>query len=224
MTQGIVLGEHDQTIESGASRVHLEVRIGGELWPEFDKTLFVARGTVVPWKLLPAGFGFLDKWEMAAPLWRYGVLAQDIGTAEERRRTEAVTKDLRVLLYAHELLFVRRCATGERFLQVWQEEMAGGGEPRLAFLRALHQVKPILCTLPASWLPQPVMTNNRQWLINTGQDRTATRQERRSRSLPEDFVVVEYLPGKFVRCRRGQEEFIRRRLAGLAGSREDRKQ
>lgn len=222
MTQGIVLVEHDQTIEAGAKRARLEVTIAAGYELAYEKTLFVAKGTVVPWKLVPAGFDFLDKWEAAAPLWRYGVLAEDVGGPAERERTQAVTKDLRVLLYAHELVFVRRCDPGERFLRVWQEEMAGGGEPRLAFLRALHLAKPMLCTLPASWLPQPVMTNNRQWLINTGQEKGKTRAERRSKALPDDFVVLEYQPGRFVRCRKGQEEFMRRRLAKLSGTREER--
>lgn len=117
-----------------------------------ERVLFVADGVAIPFQMLEAGFGLLDAWEAAAPLWRYGILAQDIGTGSERERTKRVTLDLRVLPYACELLFVRAGGGGERLLQVWREECEGGGDERLAFLRALHIVKPILCTLPADWL------------------------------------------------------------------------
>lgn len=148
----VVTRVHDEALGAWlfARGYRYVVQDGWDL-PE-ERTLFVASGVAVPRHLLDAGFRLLDAWEMAAPLWRYGVLAQDVGTPQDRQRTKRVALDLRVLLYAHELLFVRREGSGERFLRAWRGECEGGGDERLAFLRAFHMVKPILCTLPSGWL------------------------------------------------------------------------
>jgi hypothetical protein len=171
-----------------------------------EKVLFVAEGTPVPWHLVEAGFGFLDRWEAAAPLWRYGVLAKDVGGPSDQAGTAGVTKDLRLLLYGHELLFVKRCERGQEFVKRWREECQGGDE-RLAFLRALFAVKPILCTLPRSWL---------------GEELHRATPGHRSRPRLSSLVTVEVAPGRFVRCKAGEEAEIRERLGRLHLPRRDR--
>lgn len=148
----VVTRTPDKTAEAWAKRYGYRhvVQAGWEL-PE-ERTLFVADGTAIPYGLLEAGFGFLERWDVAVPLWRYGVLAKDIGTEAERERTKAIVLDLRVLLYAHEVLFVRPEGDGERFIQAWRGECVPGANERLAFLRALHAVKPLVCTLPQEWV------------------------------------------------------------------------
>lgn len=97
------------------------------------------------------GFMRLDKWQVAAPLWRYDTLAADIGTAEDQERTKAVVHDLRIMVYEPGLVFIRRCPDTEALVALWCQEREGGGDERLAFMRALYQVKPTICACPPSW-------------------------------------------------------------------------
>ena len=53
----------------------------------WQRALFVAPGTAVPWRLVGYGLHFIERWDVAAPLWRYGVLAKDVGSPAERERT-----------------------------------------------------------------------------------------------------------------------------------------
>ena len=94
------------------------------------------------------GFGLLDKWEIAAPLYDYKTLAANIGTDEEREMTKAVIHDLRVPVYDTRLLFVKRTETTIRLVEMWNQEP---GERRLAFMRALYKVKPFILALPCNW-------------------------------------------------------------------------
>jgi hypothetical protein len=164
------------------------------------KTLFIDPSVAIPWDLIGAGWGFLDRWDVAAPLWRYGVLALNLGGPSERERTEKICLDLRQLVYAHELLFVKDSLDGQRFLATWLAECEGGGDKRLAFLRALHIVKPIFCALPRSWLleiPGSVAVKMAK-VTSIG------------------IVKVEVAPGRFVTCRPGEEERVRQQFSRLA--------
>lgn len=97
------------------------------------------------------GIRLLDRWEVAAPLMSYEVLARDIGTPEERERTQAVIRDLRVPVYETGLIFVKHTPDVQRLLRLWKEEDSPDGDTRLAFLRALYQVKPLVLALPITW-------------------------------------------------------------------------
>ncbi len=168
----------------------------------FQRALFAAPGAMVPWDLVPAGMHFLERWDVAAPLWRYGVLAKDQGTPGDRKRTEAVIRDLRVLLYSHELLFVRDSPAGRAFLETWINECRDGGDERLAFLRALYLVKPLFCALPRSWLADLQK--------RAAQDARTVRS--RAMSHQQVMVTVEIGPRVFVRCPEGQEEATKERF------------
>jgi hypothetical protein len=149
--------------------------------PPCDHALVVEpEAVVVPWDLVPFGLRFVERWDIAVPLWRYGVLAADIGTPEERARTQAVIRDLRVLLYCHELLFFRDDAPARDFLAAWRDECATGDERRLAFLRALYRVKPRLCALPCNWMREVGHTDaHRAASASPLVDGTATDLEKR---------------------------------------------
>jgi len=107
--------------------------------------------TLLKLHLLPIGFHRLERWDVAAPLWAYRQLARDIGTEDDRRKTEAVIHDLRVPVYETGLLYLRRNATTEALLAAWYEELPDS-DPRLAFMRAVYRVKPVLCALPQTWI------------------------------------------------------------------------
>lgn len=197
--KGILIhGGHDGVIESRGKGAGLAVVCAQTIELRFEKTAIVEAGTRLPWDLLPAAWHFLDKWDAAVPLWRYGVLAADIGGAPEREATRAAVHDLRVLVHAVELLFVRRNQAGCALVQAWQNECSDGGDKRLAFLRALCQVKPRLCVLPVTWLAEV---------------RGASVQAVSGRTAPErsggQLVRLELEPGRFVKVRAGDENRAR---------------
>jgi hypothetical protein len=100
--------------------------------------------------LFQAGFNLLARWQAAAPLWSYTELACHVGSEADREATKAVIRELRVPLYDTRVLFVRRCDDTRRLIELWLAECKRG-DARLAFLRAMYQVKPVLCALPAQW-------------------------------------------------------------------------
>jgi hypothetical protein len=198
----LIIGEEDRALESGARAAGLSVEYGDTPALPFERTLIVRSGTRAAWHLLPAAWQFLERWDAAVPLWRPGTTAADVGTAEERGRTAAIVGDLRVPLHAVELLFARDNDDGRALVAAYGEELASSREPRLAFLRALHRVKPRLCVLPASWLATPA------------DSRLRGRPQR-----VDPLISVEVAPGRYVKCRAGDEEkvvaqFAQRRRRG----------
>jgi len=201
VNRGILLmGEFDPVIKSGAQKSNLEFIQGSEYALPFEKTLLVKSGTRVPWDLLPAAWAFLDRWDAACPLWRYGETAENLGTKKERQITQDIIRDLRVLLYSHELLFVRKNEAGIALLEKWQSEMERGPDQRLAFLRAYYQVKPRLCALPISWLAE-VRASSVAFM--------RARNPRIDRMKKSPMVRVKIGPGRFVKCHKGDEERVK---------------
>lgn len=173
----------------------------------FDKTLFVD-GVKIPVDLLAAGWHFLNRWDIAVPLWKYGTTAADIGTKEDQRVTRAVVRDLRVLLHSYELLFVRKSDTGEQFMIQWEQEIKNGDDKRLAFLRALYIVKPRCCVLPTSWLAEIKERNSKY---------SHRFPPARSPNSAKPMVTVELSPGRFVKCHAGDEEKVLAQFAAQGG-------
>lgn len=197
-SKGVLILGSDRNIEAKAHNLRLGVSTSKEYSVVYDKTLIVEPGIRVPWDLLPAALHFLNKWDAAVPLWRYMVTAEDIGTSEERKMTKEVIRDLRVLLYSHELLFVRKSEAGEALVSTWVEEMKLGKEKRLAFLRALYKVKPKCCVLPISWLAE-VREYSKQSFMHSSI---------RGVNAGKPLVKVEVSPGRFVKCHEGDEEKV----------------
>ena len=222
----LILGGKDRTIEKAAQRDGLKVAHGDDPAIPFDKTLIVQAGAQVPWGLLPAAWHFLDRWDAAVPLWRYGVTADDMGTSRERRQTVALVRDLRVLLYSHELLFVRDNDAGRSLVAAFEEELAAadprpamgtdaGGE-RLAFLRAMYRVKPRLCVLPQSWLADVMRRSVQDARAGGGKHvtrKTGKHVSRKAGKTGKRLVRVELSPGRFVQCYPGDEETVKAQWA-----------
>jgi hypothetical protein len=203
--RGLLIREPNKGIEAKAKGLGLGVTISAEWAIPYAHTLIVSGGAL-PWGLIGAGLHFLERWDVAAPLWRYGVLAQDLGTPAERQRTAVVCRDLRIPVYAPELLFVRQSEAGEEFLRVWRAECALGDE-RLAFLRALCLVKPLFCALPCNWLAD-------------GQVQAQPHREHaRATGRTSGLISVEIRPGVSVKCFPGEEDKVRRKLQHKIGRR-----
>lgn len=192
--KGILLLGDDPVITSRARSHGLPVELAEAPAVPFEKTLIVEPGTRVPFDLLQAAWHFLDKWDAAVPLWRAGVLAADVGTPDERSTSFDVVGDLRVPLHACELLFARAGGPGEELVAAWAREP---GDRHLAFLRALHQVKPRVCILPTTWLAEVHAYENRRRVLR-GQLAAPARP----------LVRVEVSPGRFVKAHAGDEEKV----------------
>lgn len=210
--RGIVLRDASASVPRSAKIAGFQmIRQDSDALP-WERTLFIRGEVNVPGELLAIGFDFLDKWECAAPMWRYDVIASDVARGEDARRTVELIHDLRVPLYAYELLFMRDCERGQALLKIWDEECMAftGTDPRLAFVRALYRVKPLFLALPNSWLG------------GTGAGRRTSANVARITTLVP-LVRVEIAPGRFVRCRQGDEEKVRREFEERALSRAQRR-
>lgn len=117
----------------------------------YNHTLLWHTELALRYELLPVGFGLLDIWEAACPLWDYDVLAAHIGTEEERNRTIEITQDLRVPLFDYRLLFLRAGDSGSQLLNAWLGQHQPGDDYRLSFLRAYYLIKPFMLALPVTW-------------------------------------------------------------------------
>ena len=201
----MVLRQADKAIHLRAKKMGLRDVISESGFPEepFDRAVIVAPGTKIPWDLLEYGFHFLERWDAAVPLWKYGGVAEKSGTKEERAATEALSLDLRLLLCAPDLLFVRGDGDGLKLVQTWQAEMERfpDADPRLAFLRAHCIVKARLCVLPRGWL--------REDRKAVREPRKTVRSGRRPRS-GNAMIRVELAPGRFVRCVPGDAEKVKK--------------
>ena len=215
MSRGIVLLQSDAVVRSKARKLGLDVTVAAD-WPQpYTHTLYIGPGTRTPWDLVQTGFSIIERWDAAAPLWTYGVLAAALGTPEERRKTEKGIRDLRVPVYAPDLLFVAATEAGKALVSTWRAECAGGDEAladeRLAFLRALYRVKPRFCALPRTWLAD---VQQRSTSSATGRG-TPRRQHPRGSPL----IRVEVTPGRFVRCKREDAEKVKELYKSRQGRR-----
>jgi len=215
---GIILRAPDETIQAQAKSHGYPVVISTAPTILFERALLVEPHTFIPWHLIEAGFGFVEKWDCAAPLWRYEALVQQIGTPAERKQTAQITLDERVLVIASELLFVRNTPEAGALLEAWHQERRQGPDARLAFLRALYRVKPRFCALPCSWNGDPVRPP-----VKRHEAVAPTPKPPRPRPREGELVSVEIAPGRYVRCRPGQEEEVRRRLSNLSKPRKGRR-
>jgi hypothetical protein len=117
----------------------------------FDRTLIWHPKETLRLELIVPGFGFLDTWEIAAPLYSYGELAATLGTDAARVRTKAIIRDLRVPVYDTRLMFVKRCENTDRLFEQWGKECESCDDERLTFMRAFYQIKPLMLALPVTW-------------------------------------------------------------------------
>jgi len=197
MKQGILLiGDSDAAVAGKAKSQRLGYQAGDDYEIPFSKTLIVKSGVRVPWDLLPAAWSFLDRWDAAVPLWKYGVIAADVGTEAERELTQGIVRDLRVLLFFHEMLFIRQNLAGVEFLDTWETERARGSDDRLSFLRAYYLNKPLLCVLPISWSAD---------VRAMDASRMRAKHPRIGKMGKRKMSRVEIAPGRSVKCNPGDE-------------------
>lgn len=211
MSDVLILRREDKQALQWARRLGLEVLVSSSWDLRGERCLFVGPGVEPPWHSVQAALEMVTTWEVAVPLWRYNVLAGDIGGPGERAKTERIVRDLRMPLYAPELLFARNCDGARALIEAWRVECETGADERLAFLRAMYRIKPRLCALPTAWL------NGSAAPAHAGGPKI-----QRQPGAPQNLVNVEILPGRYVRCKPGEEVAVKARfdrmLQGRDGS------
>jgi len=115
---------------------------------EYHKTMLWRPELALKQHMVPVGFSLLDKWQIAVPLCDYDTLALHVGDGDDQARMLELVSDLRMPVYDVRLMFVRRCPDTRALFELWRQEP---GERRLAFMRALFQVKPLVLALPTTW-------------------------------------------------------------------------
>lgn len=211
MSDVLILRRDDGQARQWAKRLGLEVMVSSDWELRGERCLFVGSGIEPPWHSVHAALEMVTTWEVAVPLWRYNVLAADVGGSDERARTERIIRDLRVPLYAPELLFARNCESARALIDAWRAECGVGADERLAFLRAIYWVKPRLCPLPTAWLSGSALPA------------PAEAHTRRQPGAPQNLVNVEILPGRYVRCKPGEEAAVKARFDKMLGGRDGAK-
>lgn len=121
---------------------------------ECEHTLLWLPSAALDLEMFPPLVAWLSRWEVAVPLRTYTVLAENLGSEEERQASLPVLGgDLRQPVYDSRVLMIRRCARTRRLIKVWTQQETVEGENRdLAFLRAVWRVKPLLLALPRGWV------------------------------------------------------------------------
>ncbi len=153
---GVLLpGEYGDQVPSMLTKhaPSLEVQTSDELSLPWERTLIWNPDLALRLELVSAGYGFLEKFDVAVPMADYAELASGIGNKRDREKTEKLIGDLRVPVYDTRLMFIRQGEAGEELLKVWEKEQtAKNSNPSLAFLRALHKVQPYILALPTTWV------------------------------------------------------------------------
>jgi len=98
-------------------------------------------------ELYPGG----DTWEAVMPLVSLKAQAGDVGSPEERAKTEEAVGTLRLPVYDTRLLWVRKTPATEKLVEMWATELAAGADEQHAFLRALYASRIMICTVPPNW-------------------------------------------------------------------------
>jgi len=147
---GIIATAQSEQTEA-AKRLKFEVAIGvpALIW---TRTMLWDVSAQLRIDLLSAAFMWLSWWECVIPLWSYTELAFSMGDEVERKYTKSIVRDLRVPVYDPRVMWLRKCPDCTELLKVWSEEKSKGKDERLALLRALYIVKPVVCAAPASWI------------------------------------------------------------------------
>lgn len=92
-----------------------------------------------------------ERWEMLGMLASDTMLARDIGSDEERAKTDELIGDLRLPVYDTGLLWIRQTPATGYVMRVWANELAHGADEQHSFLRAIYSTRILLCTLPPQW-------------------------------------------------------------------------
>lgn len=149
----VVLGDGESGVKQLAGKFPGVELIGaGAARVMFSRSLLWTANSPLRFELVPVGLNLIERWEMAVPLASYTTLAQNIGTDEEREETKALVHDLRIPFFDSRLIFVRRTRDTEQVINTWQADVTAGKDANLSLLRAIYRVKPLVLSLPASWI------------------------------------------------------------------------
>lgn len=156
----VVRSEQEVSLESFDNLAeHLRFEYGPPAVP-FDYTLIWKPPAVISKQAAEMGLARLqdfdgeeggEPWAMLAMLTAENAIAAYTGSRAERDKTERMIGDLRLPVYATDLLWVRRTEATVRVIEVWADELMERADEQHAFLRALYGQPVMMCTLPPNW-------------------------------------------------------------------------
>jgi len=136
--------------------------IDGPLLP-WELTLIWDPKIMLRKELLSVGFNFLEIWQVACPLMKYDIMANNTGTLEDRDLTADLIGDLRIPLYNPSLMFVKRCGDTRAMIGAWEEEKGRSPSIHHALLRAIYRTKPLILALPPNWTDPNYLSSADDW-------------------------------------------------------------
>ncbi len=142
-------GAGNKVLEKLSGKISTDYGMPECRWP---KTIIWNPEAMLRLGMIAVGEELLNTWELAMPMCDYDVLAINRGSEEDRGRTAAIVRDLRVPVPDIRLIYMRDCDNVRRLIDIWYEEKEASTDDGLAFLRALYQVKPFWLALPITWV------------------------------------------------------------------------
>lgn len=194
----------------------------------FEETLYVDADT--EFKSSPASvLAFLDRWDFVVAETETRSLRDSIHGPKEAQWTARAFGSEHLAYHNSGLFAWRRNERTLRLFELWGEEWQrfSGWDEQVALLRALLRSDAVYLTLPYTWNcregNKAIFLHHRFGSRTARNARRPLPRRRPTIKLP-DFVLVEYMPGQFVRCRHGQEQFMKERLSRLHQITEQRRQ
>lgn len=117
------------------------------------RILIIEEGATPKPQLFSQGFRWLDRWDMIAPFRPYRELAADLvkGKTEKEIATLQIG-DLRVPVFDPRLVFIKSTPETRKLWEIY-EKHKNSWDPRIAFLAAVWETKPLIKPLPAGrWI------------------------------------------------------------------------
>lgn len=185
----------------------------------FSETLYVDAET--EFKISPdIGFDLLDRWDVVIAEAETRSLQMTFrDNRNEACKTATWLKTPHILYHNSGMIFWRKNETTDRLFELWKREWEKykGWDEQIALLRALLLSKALFLNVPFTWNcrgPQGAyMLYHRFASRAARKHRGATiivRHGRRGFPMTpsEPLVQVELEPGRFVKCRRGDEQRV----------------
>lgn len=199
-----------------------------ELSP-FERSLYVDADTVFQSSPEPA-FKLLDRWDFIVAETETRSLIDTVAGPSESRDTAEWLGTPHILYHNSGMLFWRKNKATSRLFDLWSEEWQRfqNWDEQVALLRALLRSDVLFLNVPFTW---NCREGKKAFFLHHQFGTQIVRQYRgrstaswgRWQQQAQQLVRVEVSPGRFVRCRAGEEEQVMKRFEQRWAQRRGRK-
>jgi hypothetical protein len=183
----------------------------------FEQTLYVDADTEFM-NTPEHGYRLLERWDVVVAETETRSLLNGIAGAAECQWSSNHYGTPYLAYHNSGMVFWRKNEGTDKLFKLWAEEWQrfSGWDEQAALLRALMRWDGLFLTVPYSWNcregRKSIFLHHRFGSRSARSGGRPARQ-RHPMAMMRDMVTVEFMPGKFVRCRPGQEEFMKERLS-----------